>query len=50
MGFCYEELGDYANAAAVFDRIADDLERRGFEAEVNLPRKLARKCREKLSV
>lgn len=48
MGFCYEELGDYANAAAVFDQIADALERRGYEAEVNWPKDLAKKCLEKL--
>lgn len=47
MASCYEELGDYANACEVYSRIADDLERRGFEAEVNWPRSLAHKCREK---
>ena len=49
MGFCYEEMGDYAKACEVWDRIAGDLERRGFESEVNWPRTLAQKCREKLS-
>lgn len=48
MGFCYEELGDYASASAVFNQIADELEQRGYEAEVNWPRDLARKCQEKL--
>ena len=48
MGFCYEELGDYANALAVFSQIADELEQRGYEAEVNYPRDLAKKCLEKL--
>ena len=46
---CYEEMGDYANACAEYDQIADTLEHRGFEAEVNLPRTLAHKCREKMS-
>lgn len=50
MGFCYEELGDYGKACEVFNQIADDLERRGFEAEVNFPRSLASKCREKMSI
>jgi len=50
MASCYEELGDYANAYTTYSRIADDLERRGFEAEVNWPRSLAHKCREKLSI
>ena len=49
MAACYEELGDYANACAVYTQIADDLEKRGFDAEVNLPRTLAHKCREKTS-
>lgn len=50
MAECYEELEDYANAYEVYNQIADDLERRGFEAEVNWPRSLAHKCREKMSV
>ena len=45
---CYEEMGDYANACAEYDQIAENLERRGFDAEVNLPRALAHKCREKM--
>ena len=49
MASCYEEMGDYANADAVYNQIADNLENRGFEAEVNLPRSLAEKCREKIS-
>lgn len=49
MASCYEEMGDYANAYAVYNQIADSLESRGFEAEVNWPRTLAHKCREKIS-
>ena len=49
MASCYEEMGDYANAYAVYNQIADNLENRGFEAEVNLPRALAKKCQEKIS-
>ena len=49
MASCYEELGEYAKAYAVYNQIADNLESRGFEAEVNWPRTLAHKCREKLS-
>ena len=48
MASCYEEMGDYAGAFDVYQQIADDLERRGFEAEVNWPRSLANKCREKI--
>ena len=48
MASCYEEMGDYANAYAVYNQIADNLENRGFEAEVNWPRTLAHKCREKM--
>lgn len=48
MGFCYEELGEYAKAYEVWTQIADGLEQRGFEAEINWPRSLAHKCREKI--
>lgn len=50
MASCYEELGDYANAYAAYDQIAENLESRGFDAEVNWPRTLAHKCREKMPV
>ena len=49
MASYYEELGDYAKAYEVYAQIADNLESRGFEAEVNYPRSLANKCREKIS-
>lgn len=49
MASCYEELEDYAKAYEVYNQIADNLESRGFDAEINLPRSLARKCREKIS-
>ena len=49
MASCYEEMGDYTSAYEVYDQIADNLERRGFDAEVKLPRTLARKCWEKIS-
>ena len=44
MGFCYEELGEYEKAHDVWTCIAEDLARRGYEAEVNWPRERARKC------
>ncbi len=50
MASCYEELGDYLNAYACYNQIADDLEQRGFVAEVAYPRAMARKCREKTSI
>lgn len=49
MGFCYEELEDYEEAAKVWEDIAASLAAQGFEAEVNWPREQARKCREKTS-
>lgn len=49
MASCYEEMGDYESACVVYTQIADNLERRGFDAEVNWPRSLAEKCREKIS-
>lgn len=48
MGFCYEELGDYGKAAEVWEKIAGHLTERGFEAEVNWPRKRARECADKM--
>ena len=50
MASCYEELGDYVSASAVYEQIAEDLARRGFDAEVYLPRSLANKCKEKTAV
>ena len=49
MASCYEEMEDYANAYATYNQIAENLESRGFDAEVNWPRALAHKCREKMS-
>lgn len=49
MASCYEELGNYEKACTVYEQITDNLERRGFDAEVHLPRTLARKCKEKIS-
>ena len=48
MASCYEEMGNYGKASEVYSQIADNLERRGFESEVNWPRSLAHKCREKM--
>ncbi len=49
MGFTYEELGDYAKAAQVWEDIAGSLARRGYEAEVNWPQKRAKKCWERVN-
>ena len=48
VGFCYEEMGEYAKACNIWMEIAKDLERDGFEMELEFPRKLARKCKEKM--
>lgn len=48
MGFCYEELGEYEKAATMWEEIADDLSRRGFDSEVIWPRQRADFCSEKL--
>jgi hypothetical protein len=48
MASCYEEMGDYENAYVVYNQIADNLEKRGFDAEVNWPRTMAHKCQEKI--
>lgn len=49
MASCYEEMGNYAKAYEVYNQIADNLENRGFDAEVNWPRMLAHKCWEKIT-
>ena len=49
MASCYEELGNYAKAYEIYSRIAGNLEIQGFEAEVDLPRSRANKCRERIS-
>lgn len=46
-GFCYEEMGEYAKAYNIWMGIIQDLERDGFEMELEFPRKLARKCKER---
>lgn len=44
---CYEELGDYENACAAWQAIADDLSARGYDVEANWPRTNAARCRAK---
>lgn len=47
-GFCYEEMGEFQKAYSVWTDIVRRLEQDGYEAEVEFPKELARKCREKL--
>lgn len=46
---CYEELGDYENAHAAWQAIADDLSARGYDVEANFPLVNASRCRKILS-
>lgn len=46
---CYEKLGDYAEAFEVYNQIADNLEKQGFDSEVRYTRALANQCRERFS-
>ena len=48
MGFCYEELGQFDKAYEVWCGVVEELERRGFEAELDFPRSLAQKCKQKM--
>lgn len=48
MASCYEEIGEFENAYAVYLQIADNLEKRGFDAEVDWPRAMALKCLEQM--
>lgn len=47
-GFCYEELGEYQKAYKVWNSLVAWLEERGYEAEVEEPRRLAERCRNRL--
>ena len=47
MAFCHEELGHYAAAADVWDRIVRKLTAQGLEIEAEWPREMAKKCRQK---
>lgn len=49
MAACYEELRDYAAACDAYNGIADSLESWGYEAETSYPRRLAEKCKEKMT-
>ena len=48
MAFCREELGQYAEAAALWERIARKLDAQGLAIEAQWPREMAAKCRQKL--
>lgn len=48
IGFCYEKLGQYQKAYEVWVDIVQRLEREGYEMELEYPKELARKCKEKL--
>lgn len=47
MAFCHEELGQYAAAADVWDRIVRKLEAQGLEIEAQWPREMAGKARDR---
>lgn len=48
MAFCYEELGDYEQAAAAWQAIANDLSARGYDVEANWPQAKATLCQQQL--
>lgn len=47
MAFCYEELGDYQQARATWQAIADDLSARGYDVEANWPQAKAALCQQR---
>lgn len=47
-GICYEELGEYQKAYDVWTSLVSWLEAKGYEAEVEEPRRLAQRCKEKI--
>lgn len=48
MAFCRGELGQFDQAAVIWDDIARRLEAQGLEEEAQMPRNMAEKCRERL--
>ena len=48
IGFCYEKLGQYQKAYEVWLDIVQRLEQDGYEVELEFPKSLARKCKERL--
>lgn len=47
-GFCYEELGEYEKAYETWTSLVYWLEAKGYESEVEEPRRWAQKCKEKM--
>lgn len=47
-GFFYEEMGAYDKAYEIWCDVVECLKREGYEAELDFPQELARKCKEKL--
>lgn len=48
MGFCYEELGQYAEAHKVWKELAKELDRRGLVIEKKWPEEMAENCLKKM--
>lgn len=48
-GFCYEELGEYQKACEEWNALVAWLEARGYEAEVEEPKRRALRCKEKIA-
>ena len=48
IGFCYEKMGQYQKAFEVWNDVVQRLERDGYEMELEFPKGLARKCKEKM--
>jgi hypothetical protein len=44
MGFCYEELGRYEEAAALWSELAAELTARGLTVEAEFPAGQAKQC------
>lgn len=49
MGFCYEDLGQYAEACKIWAKLANTLDLQGFPIEAEEPRKKAEECRAKIN-
>ncbi len=47
-GSCYEEMGEYRKAYETYTALAEHLAARGYDAEIQYPRELARKCQARI--
>ena len=48
MGFCYEEMGEWEKAYAIWQQLVEDCRREGLHIEMQYPLELAEKCAKRI--